>query len=123
MLLFPYYAIIIILRNPLNLPCTISQSYFLIQIPSHYSNTPDTLHQRFTDSVEADTLSYKTGSKYLRWIMLECLHAHIRNEKNSNVTQFYHRLSKKKGNSKASRSCCFQVGKDCLLDYEGKTHV
>ena len=47
----------------------------------------------------------KTGSKYLRWIMLECLHAHIRNEKNSNVTQFYHRLSKKKGNSKASRSC------------------
>ena len=43
----------------------------------------------------------KTGSKYLRWIMLECLHAHIRNEKNSNVTQFYHRLSKKKGNPKA----------------------
>ena len=44
----------------------------------------------------------KTGSKYLRWIMLECLHAHIRNDKNSNVTQFYHRLSKKKGNSKAA---------------------
>jgi transposase len=44
----------------------------------------------------------KTGSEYLRWIMLECLHAHIRNEKNSNVTQFYHRLSKKKGNSKAA---------------------
>jgi hypothetical protein len=44
----------------------------------------------------------KAGSKYLRWIMLECLYAHIRNEKNSNVTQFYHRLSKKKGNSKAA---------------------
>ena len=44
----------------------------------------------------------KTGSKYLRWIMLECLHAHIRNEKDSNITQFYHRISKKKGNSKAA---------------------
>ena len=62
------------------------------------------------------------GSKYLRWIMLECLHAHIRSEKNSNVTQFYHRISKN-GNSKAAVAACFQVGKDCLLDYEGKTHV
>lgn len=44
----------------------------------------------------------KRGSKYLRWIMLECLHAHIRNEKTSNVAQFYHRISKKKGNSKAA---------------------
>jgi transposase len=44
----------------------------------------------------------KTGSKYLRWIMLECLHAHIRNEKDSNIAQFYHRISKKKGNSKAA---------------------
>jgi transposase len=44
----------------------------------------------------------KTGSKYLRWIMLECVHAHIRNEKNSNVAQFYHRISRKNGNSKAA---------------------
>ncbi|MGC1134596.1 MAG: IS110 family transposase [Nitrososphaeraceae archaeon] len=44
----------------------------------------------------------KTGSKYLRRIMLECVHAHIRNEKNSNVAQFYHRISRKKGNSKAA---------------------
>jgi len=34
--------------------------------------------------------------------MLECLHAHIRNKKSSNVTQFYQRISKKKGNSKAA---------------------
>lgn len=33
--------------------------------------------------------------------MLECLHAHIRNKKSSNVTQFYQRISKK-GNSKAA---------------------
>jgi transposase len=44
----------------------------------------------------------KAGSKYLRWIMLECVHAHIRAEKNSNISQFYHRISKKKGNSKAA---------------------
>ena len=44
----------------------------------------------------------KTGSKHLRWIMLECVHAHIRNDKNSNITQFYQRLAKKKGNSKAA---------------------
>ena len=44
----------------------------------------------------------KAGSKYLRWIMLECVHAHIRNEKNSNIAQFYYRISKKKGNSKAA---------------------
>ena len=61
-------------------------------IPSTHSSGGITYHGSIT----------KTGSKYLRWIMLECLHAHIRNEKNSNVTQFYHRLSKKKGNSKAA---------------------
>jgi transposase len=44
----------------------------------------------------------KTGSKHLRWIMLECVHAHIRNDKNSNITQFYQSLAKKKGNSKAA---------------------
>jgi transposase len=61
-------------------------------IPSTRSSGGTTYHGSIT----------KTGSKYLRWIMLECLHAHIRNEKNSNVTQFYHRLSKKKGTSKAA---------------------
>ena len=61
-------------------------------IPSTRSSGGITYHGSIT----------KTGSKYLRWIMLECLHAHIRNEKNSNVTQFYHRISKKKGNSKAT---------------------
>lgn len=43
----------------------------------------------------------KTGSKHLRWIMIECIHAHMRINKNSNITQFYTRLAKRKGNSKA----------------------
>src|SRR5215469_9402170 len=34
--------------------------------------------------------------------MLECVHAHIRTDKSSNITQFYQRLAKKKGNSKAA---------------------
>ncbi|HET7344329.1 MAG TPA: hypothetical protein VFJ05_00470 [Nitrososphaeraceae archaeon] len=35
--------------------------------------------------------------------MLECVHVHIRTDKNSrNITQFYTRLAKSKGNSKAA---------------------
>jgi transposase len=44
----------------------------------------------------------KRGSKYLRWIMLECARAHIRTNKKSNITQFYTRLARIKGNSKAA---------------------
>lgn len=44
----------------------------------------------------------KAGSRYLRWILQECVHAHIRTEKNSNIAQFYYRIAKKKGNSKAA---------------------
>ena len=46
----------------------------------------------------------KRGSKYMRWIMLECVHVHIiRTNKNSNnISQFYTRLAKSKGNSKAA---------------------
>lgn len=61
-------------------------------VPSTHSSGGSTYHGRIT----------KTGSKYLRWIMLECVHAHIRSEKNSNIAQFYYRMSKKKGNSKAA---------------------
>ena len=43
----------------------------------------------------------KTGSKHLRWIMIECVYAHMRISKNSNITRFYTRLTKRKGNSKA----------------------
>lgn len=43
----------------------------------------------------------KTGSKHLRWIMIECVHTHMRISKNSNITRFYTRLAKRKGNSKA----------------------
>lgn len=44
----------------------------------------------------------RTGSKYLRWILTECAKAHIRTEKESALTKFYHHLAKKRGASKAS---------------------
>jgi hypothetical protein len=36
------------------------------------------------------------------YLQIAVLHAHIRNEKTSNIALFYHRISKKKGNSKAA---------------------
>jgi transposase len=61
-------------------------------IPSTHSSGEITYHGSIT----------KRGSKYLRWIMLECVHVHIRTNKNSNISQFYTRLAKAKGNSKAA---------------------
>ena len=61
-------------------------------VPSTHSSGGITYHGSIT----------KRGSKYLRWIMLECTRAHIRTNKKSNITQFYTRLAKIKGNSKAA---------------------
>jgi transposase len=44
----------------------------------------------------------KAGSRYLRWILTECIHVHFRTEKESSLTRFYAKLSKKKGASKAT---------------------
>ena len=44
----------------------------------------------------------KRGSKFLLWIMLGCARANIRTNKKSNITQFYTRLAKIKGSSKAA---------------------
>lgn len=41
------------------------------------------------------------GSRYLRWILAECTHVHVRRAMDS-VTEFYERLAKKKGKSKAT---------------------
>ena len=61
-------------------------------IPSTHSSAGITYHGSIT----------KRGSKYLRWIMLECVHVHIRTNKNSKISQFYIRLAKSKGKSKAA---------------------
>lgn len=62
-------------------------------VPSTHSSSGITYHGSIT----------KTGSKYLRWVMIECVRAHIRNYKNTSITKFYERLAKRrsKGSSKA----------------------
>ncbi len=44
----------------------------------------------------------RSGSKYLRWILTECVHSYVRTEKESNLAKFYLDLSKRKGKSKAT---------------------
>ncbi|MEO9308674.1 MAG: transposase, partial [Nitrososphaera sp.] len=43
----------------------------------------------------------KSGSRHLRWILTECVHAHVRYEK-SNLSRFYEKIAKKKGKAKAT---------------------
>ncbi len=50
----------------------------------------------------------RRGSKYLRWIILECAHVYIRTNKNSNITQFYTRLAKIKGSCSPQLLCVSQ---------------
>lgn len=60
-------------------------------IPSTHSSGGVTYHGRIT----------KRGSKYLRWIMTECTHTHLRTVPESNVSKFYAKISRKKGKQKA----------------------
>jgi transposase len=60
--------------------------------PSTHSSGGVTYHGSIT----------RTGSKYLRWILTECVHAHIRLEKESDLTKFYKDLAKRRGLSKAA---------------------
>jgi transposase len=60
--------------------------------PSTHSSGGVTYHGSMT----------RTGSKYLRWILVECIHAHVRLEKESSLTKFYKDLAKRRGSSKAS---------------------
>ena len=60
--------------------------------PSTHSSGGVTYHGSMT----------RSGSKYLRWILVECVHTHVRTEKESNLTKFYTHLAKKRGSSKAA---------------------
>jgi transposase len=60
--------------------------------PSTHSSGGVTYHGNIT----------KTGSKHLRWILMECTQTHIRTEPDSSITRFYNRLVKKKGKAKAT---------------------
>ncbi len=56
-------------------------------------NSADTIHHgRIT----------KKGSMTLRWVLIEAAHSHALHAPNSNITQFYNRIKKKRGSSKAA---------------------
>lgn len=61
-------------------------------VPSTHSSGGVTYNGRIT----------KTGSKHLQWVVTECTHTHVRTAPDSNVSRFYLRLAKKKGNSIAA---------------------
>jgi transposase len=82
-------------------------------VPSTHSSGGITYHGSIT----------KTGSKYLRWILLECVHVHIRTNKHSNVARFYERLVKRKGSSIAAVAAAAKLLKVAFLDYEGEKRV
>ena len=91
-----YYSVILIISEIGDIN-RFPDSYHLCSyaglVPSTHSSGGITYHGKIT----------KTGNKYLRWIMLECVHAHVRTDKNnSNITRFYERLSKRKGAPKAA---------------------
>jgi len=60
--------------------------------PSTHSSGGVTYHGHIT----------KTGSRHLRWILTECARTHIRLNPDSNVTRFYLKLAKRKGDAKAT---------------------
>ena len=53
----------------------------------------------------SDTVHYghitHQGSGYLRWIMVEAVHMHMRFDPGSSVSRFYRKIAKKKGKSRA----------------------
>ena len=59
--------------------------------PSTHSSGGVTYHGHIT----------KTGSRHLRWVLTECARTHIRLNPDSNITRFYLKLMKRKGDSKA----------------------
>lgn len=61
-------------------------------VPSTHSSGGVTYNGRIT----------KTGSRHLRWIITECTRTHVRTANDSNISRFYMRLARKKGNSVAA---------------------
>jgi len=67
----------------------------------------------------------KTGSGHLRWVLTECVHTHIRYEKDSNITRFYNKLAKKKGTAKATVAAASKLLRViyCMLKEAGNTSI
>ena len=55
------------------------------------------------------------GSKYLRWILSECLHVHMRFDPSSSVSKFYRRISK--GKKKKGKALVASANKPLKIIY------
>ncbi len=60
--------------------------------PSTHSSGGVTYHGSIT----------RSGSRYLRWILTECAKAHIRSQRDSQLTRFYTEVARRRGGSKAT---------------------
>ncbi len=60
--------------------------------PSTHSSGGVTYHGSIT----------RTGSRYLRWILTECAKAHIRSQRDSQLTRFYTEVARRRGGAKAT---------------------
>ncbi|MEM3085376.1 MAG: transposase [Nitrososphaerales archaeon] len=83
-------------------------------IPSTHSSGGVTYHGTIT----------KRGSKYLRWVMIECTHVHIRTAPESNVAKFYAKMARKKGKQKAVVAAASKLLKVayCVMKERTKYH-
>ena len=61
-------------------------------VPSVRSSADIAHHGRIT----------RRGSNILRWILVECVHSHVRFAPSSDVSMFYYRIRKKRGGGKAA---------------------
>jgi transposase len=59
----------------------------------------------------------KEGSRWLRWMMVECVHVHIRSD--TSITRAYHAIAQSKGKNVAKVAaarrllmCCYSVLKN-----------
>ena len=86
-----YFALLILseIGNTNRFPDSYHLCSYAGLVPSTHSSGGIIYHRAIT----------KTVSQHLRWIMIECVRAHIHLNKDSNITHFYTRLAKQKGNN------------------------
>lgn len=61
-------------------------------VPSTYQSSDRAFHGRIT----------KQGSPILRWVLEQCVWAHLRCAGNTSLTRFFHRVARKRGEKKAA---------------------
>jgi hypothetical protein len=76
---------------------------FTTEIVSRFAPpSPEVSQRNYPHTYPSDDgLDTESGSRYLRWVLTECARTHIRLNPDSNLTHFYLKLMKRKGDAKA----------------------